>query len=116
MAAKAVFIVTRTGLGITADGDAAFGSDMLDKLFHTLESPAHRPHAICFYTEGAKVTCAGSPHLVGLKLLEGLGVQLITCQTCLDYYGLTDRLAVGQMGGMVDIVTLMTDADRVVTV
>jgi sulfur relay (sulfurtransferase) complex TusBCD TusD component (DsrE family) len=116
MAGKTVFIVTRTGLGATAASDAAFGSDMLDKLLHTLESPTHRPHAICFYTEGAKVTCTGSPHLVGLKLLEGLGVQLVTCQTCLDYYGLADQLAVGQAGGMVDIVACMTAAARVVTV
>ena len=116
MTGKTVVIVTRTGLGTTAAADAAFGSDMLDKLFHTFESPTHRPHAICFYTEGAKVTCTGSPHLVGLKLLAGLGVQLITCQTCLDYYRLTDQLAVGQSGGMVDIVAQVADADRVVTV
>jgi hypothetical protein len=116
MADKTVYLVTGTGLGTTGAGDAQFGSDMLDKLFHSLESPSRRPLAICFYTEGVRVTCAESPHLVGLKLLEGLGVQLITCQTCLDYYGLTERLSVGQVGSMVDIVAQMTDADRVITV
>ncbi|OHB80679.1 MAG: hypothetical protein A2W31_12790 [Planctomycetes bacterium RBG_16_64_10] len=116
MADKTVILVTRTGLGTTGPADQAFGSDMLDKFLHAVEAKAPKPYAICFYTEGVKVTCAGSPHLIGLGLLERMGVRLVTCQTCLNYYELADQLAVGQSAGMVEIVALMAEADKVITI
>lgn len=116
MSKKTVILVTRAGLGKTTKGDEAFGSEMLDKFFHTLESQPLKPHAICFYTEGARVACEGSPHLLGLGLLAGLGVRLVTCRTCLEHYGLAAELAVGEAGGMVEIVSLLNEADTVITV
>jgi len=116
MESRTVILVTKTVLGAVAPGDENFGAEMLDKFLHTLESRTDRPFAICFYTEGAKVACEGSPHLLTLKLLEGLGVRLVTCQTCLHHYGLADQVAVGGTGGMVEIVGLIESASKVVTV
>jgi hypothetical protein len=113
---KSVILITKTGLGTVSPGDEQFGTEMLDKFFHTLESRERKPDAICFYTEGAKVVCEGSPHVLTLKLLEGLGVRLVTCQTCLQYYGVADQVAVGGTGGMAEIVELIESADNVVTV
>ena len=113
---KSVILVTKTSLGTVSPGDESFGAEMLDKFFHTLESRDDKPDAICFYTEGAKVVCEGSPHILTLKLLEGLGVRLVTCQTCLQYYGIADQVAVGGTGGMAEIVELIENAGNVVTV
>ena len=113
---RTVILVTRQGLGTTLADDADFGVEMLDKFFHTLETRAEKPHAICFYTEGVKLLADDSPVVLGLKLLESLGVQIIACQSCLNRYGLLSRLAVGQIGGMPDIVQLMGEADKVITV
>ena len=113
---NSVILVTKTTLGSVSAGDEAFGAEMLDKFFHTLESREQKPDAICFYTEGAKVVCEGSPHILSLKLLEGLGVRLVTCQTCLQYYGAADQVAVGGTGGMAEIVELIENAGNVVTV
>lgn len=72
------------------------------------------PRAICFYTDGVKLVCEGSPLLEPLRALEEKGVRLIVCQTCLNSFGLTDRVRVGIVGGMADILTAMWAADTVI--
>ena len=111
-----VFVVTRHGLGTTGPGDEAFGVTMLEKFLHTLEKRPDKPRAICFYTEGVRCVVKDSPLLLGLQLLEGMGVRIVSCGTCLENYDLADQVAVGEVGGMDDIVLLMASAGRVVTV
>jgi len=116
MARKTLVLVTRSGLGSVSEADHAFGVEMFDKLVHTFESASEKPWAMAFYTEGVKLAVEGSPAILGLKLLEGLGVRLLLCQSCLQKFGLMDRVAAGTIGSMKDIVALMSEADKVVTV
>lgn len=111
-----VILVTKPQLGTVAAEDAEFGAEMLDKFFHTLESRKERPEAICFYTEGVKALAKGSVLETGLRLLHGLGVKLIACGSCVQRYGLADQLAVGDVKGMPDIVELISQAEKVVTI
>ena len=113
---KLVLLVTREGLGQVDPADRPFGLEMFDRFLHALESQAVKPQAICFYTEGVKLICNGSPALLGLRILHGQGVRLVACRTCLEHYGLSDKVAVGEVGGMNDIAGLLTQADSVVTV
>ena len=114
--ANLVLLVTREGLGQVDPADRPFGLEMFDRFLHALESQAVKPQAICFYTEGVKLVCNGSPALLGLRILHGQGVRLVACRTCLEHYGLSDKVAVGEAGGMNDIAGLLTQADSVVTV
>jgi peroxiredoxin family protein len=50
-----------------------------------------------------------------LSALESRGVRLILCQTCLNTYDLDDKVRVGLVGGMADIMTAMSQADSVIT-
>ena len=113
---KLDLLVTREGLGQVDPADRPFGLEMFDRFLHALESQAVKPHAICFYTDGVKLVCNGSPALLGLRILHGQGVRLVACRTCLEHFGLSDKVAVGDAGGMNDIVGLLTEADSVVTV
>jgi hypothetical protein len=72
------------------------------------------PKIICFYTDGVKLACEGSPVLEELALLEQKGVRLILCQTCLNTFKLIDQVRVGIVGGMADIITAMWHADKVI--
>ena len=72
------------------------------------------PEAICFYTDGVKLVCEGSPILAELLALEAQGVHLVICQTCLDTLGLADQVRCGVVGGMTDIITAMWRADTVI--
>lgn len=116
MSRKTVVLITREGLGCVAPEDYVFGLEMMEKFLHTLESQAEKPQAICFYTEGVKLVCQGSEVLPSLQLLAGMGVKLVACQTCLDYYRLSEKVAVGGTGGMKEIQALLLEADSVLTV
>ncbi len=111
----AAIVVTKTGLGTTAAGDAAFGVEMLDKMFHTLERMADKPAVVCFYTEGVKLLAPDSPLALSVRLLERLGIRLLACQSCLEYYGITEIVA-GERRGMVEILEALAAATKVITV
>jgi sulfur relay (sulfurtransferase) complex TusBCD TusD component (DsrE family) len=109
-----VLIFNNNGIGQTSEQAL---KDKLTKTFLTLalQNPS-LPRAICFYTDGVKMACEGSPVLDELRSLEDKGVRLVLCQTCLDYFGLKDKVQVGIIGGMGDIITTMWQADSVITV
>jgi DsrE/DsrF/DsrH-like protein len=60
--------------------------------------------------------CKGSSALQSLSFLQGMGVRIVTCKTCLDYFRLVDQVAVGEVGNMNDVVKLLLEADKVITV
>ena len=74
------------------------------------------PAAICFYTEGVRLAVEGSPVLPQLRELEERGVRLILCTTCLNFYGLMEKIRVGIVGGMADILEAQMKADKVITI
>ena len=116
MERNVVVLVRQEGLGIVADADAQFGLAMFDRFLHALESQAVKPQAICFYTEGVKLVCQGSKAVFGLKMMQGLGVRLFSCRTCLEFYGLQDKVVAGEICTMAEIARLLLEADLVVTV
>ena len=67
-----------------------------------------------FYNSGARVTCEGSASLEDLRNLADVGVEILTCGTCLDHYGLTDKLAVGEVTNIYVIAQKLTGASVVV--
>ena len=112
---KSVVVVFKTnGMGISDDQPL---KEKLAKTFltltHQMDTP---PEVICFYTDGVKLACEGSPVLAELAALEEKGVRLILCQTCLNAYKLNDQVRVGIVGGMGDIITAMWQADNVITI
>jgi len=73
------------------------------------------PAKILLYTDGVKLACKGSPVLDNLRKIEEHGVELILCSTCLDYFGLTDQVDVGIVGGMTDIIEAMQKTEKVIS-
>ena len=65
------------------------------------------PKTMLFYNGGATLTTEGSDSLDDLKSLEAQGVTIKTCGTCLNYYGLTEKIKVGEVTNMYDIVETM---------
>jgi len=108
-----IILVTNNGMG---QADLALQHKLATKYFELLIQNANLPAAICFYTEGVKLTVTGSPVVEQLKRLEAKGVRLIICSTCLDFYGLSDQTQVGIVGGMGDIIEAQTKASKVITI
>ncbi len=114
MSKKVIVLVCQEGLGNVSIEDREFSREMFDKFLHALESQPLKPEAICLYTEGVKLACEGSPLLFSLRLIEKMGVRLLICSSCLEYYGLKQKVAVGEVAGMKDIVRHMMEADTVI--
>ena len=72
------------------------------------------PDKMIFYNGGAKLTVRGSECLEDLKALAEQGVEIMTCGTCLDYYGIKDKLAVGSVTNMYSIVETLQSAVNVI--
>ena len=72
------------------------------------------PEQMLFYNGGAVLTCEGADTLEDPKNLEAQGVEILTCGTCLDYYGLKEKLQVGSVTNMYAIVEAMNRADKII--
>ena len=113
-AAKAgsqVFLMTRDTLG---HGSEELGAVLMKSFFFTMTELEPPPRAVLFLNGGVRLTLRGSPVLEHIRNLEGRGVEIISCGTCLDYFGLKDELAAGSIGNMYTIMELLT-ADKAIT-
>ena len=110
--ADTVLLITREGMG---SAEAALQQKLLDTYLRLLVENGSLPAVICFYTDGVKLVVEGSPFLERLSKIEKAGVRLIVCSTCLNYFGLTEKVRVGFIGGMPDILEAQTKAGKVIT-
>ena len=95
-------------------GAEELGKTLLKAFAFALTQQDSLPKTVLFYNGGASLTCEGSPMLEDLKALEAQGVEIMTCGTCLNFYGLTEKLAVGSVTNMYTIVEKLTQAGNVV--
>ena len=110
---KIVFIFTSYGMGQTDDANLKI--TLAKKFLALIAQHNPRPAQICFYTDGVKLTVEGSPVLDELVALQEKGVELVVCSTCVDTFGLRDKVRAGVIGGMPDIITAITQADNAIT-
>jgi intracellular sulfur oxidation DsrE/DsrF family protein len=110
---ETVILVTREGMGST---DQALQHKLFDTYLRLLIENATLPAAICFYADGVKLVVEGSPLLNRLREIEQRGVRLIICSTCLGYFELTDKVQVGIVGGMGDIIEAQVRAAKVISI
>ena len=99
---------------VMGGGDEKLGKALMKAFVFALTRQDQLPETILCYNTGAYLTCEGADTLEDLKSLEAEGVSILTCGTCLDFYGIKDRLAVGSVTNMYDIVERMEQAKTIV--
>jgi selenium metabolism protein YedF len=107
-------IVVAVGADHMGEGDNELGHILIKGFLFALTTQERLPDVALFFNGGAKLTCEGSESLEDLKKLEKQGVEILTCGTCLDFYHLTDKLAVGGVTNMYDIVERQMNAARII--
>jgi sulfur relay (sulfurtransferase) complex TusBCD TusD component (DsrE family) len=107
-----VILVPNNGMG---NGPEGLQITLIDKYLGLLNQQTELPAAICFYTEGVRLVVEGSPLIDKLKVLEEKDVRLIVCSTCLNYFGLIEKVKIGIVGGMGDILEAQWKAGKVIT-
>ena len=99
---------------VMGTGEAKLGTSLMKAFVFALTKQDQLPDTILCYNTGAYLTCEGVDTLEDLKLLESEGVTILTCGTCLDFYGLKEKLAVGGVTNMYDIVERMENAAQII--
>ena len=99
----------KMGVGIDELGDV-----LMKGFIYTLTEMDIMPTTVLLYNGGAKLTVEGAPTLADFKILEEAGVEILTCGTCLNYYNLGDKLAVGEVTNMYTIMERLQGADKVI--
>lgn len=106
--------VAAIGSDRMGDGSDELGHILMKSFIFAVTQLDVLPDKMLFYNGGAKLTIEGSESLNDLKALEEQGVEIMTCGTCLDYYGIKDKLAVGSVTNMYSIVETLQGAMSVI--
>lgn len=99
---------------VMGGGDEKLGKTLMKAFVFALTKQDVLPDTILCYNSGAYLTCEGSDSLDDFRELEAEGVNIMTCGTCLDFYGIKDTLAVGTVTNMYDIVETMEKAKLII--
>jgi selenium metabolism protein YedF len=97
-------------------GDDELGAKLMVNFLKTLKEMGPDLWRLVFVNDGVKMTVEGSDVLPVLKDLEGDGVHILVCGTCLNHFNLLEKKKVGETTNMLDIVTAMQLADSVINI
>jgi selenium metabolism protein YedF len=109
MSSKVVLIQGET-LG---RGNDELGMTIMSNFLRLLVESPDKPATLIFWNTGVKLVCKGSWALAHLKKLEEQGVEILACRTCLDFFELTDKLAVGKPTTMPESIKSILTTDMV---
>jgi selenium metabolism protein YedF len=107
-----VYLITKDTLG---SGNEDLGRILMKSFMYTMVESGKTPRAMLFINSGVQLTVEGSPVLEHLKTLAGQGTQVLSCGTCLDFFQLKEKLAVGEVTNMYNILAEMSGSAKTVT-
>lgn len=96
------------------NGDDELGKILMKGFIFALTQMDDLPNTVILYNGGAFLSTEDSQSLEDLKNLEKCGVEIMTCGTCLNHYGIADKLQVGTVSNMYAIAESMTKADKII--
>ena len=105
---KGMVVVLSSNL--MGQGDEILGKLLMKGFVYALTEQDSLPETILLYNSGAYLSCEGSDNVEDLRNLEAQGVEILTCGTCLNHYGLGDKLKVRSVTNMYEIAERMTGA------
>ncbi|WP_300350607.1 sulfurtransferase-like selenium metabolism protein YedF [Clostridium sp.] len=106
-----VIVVTSDKFG---EGNDELGTLLMKGYIYTLSENDNIPKELIFLNGGVKLTVKNSAVLESLQNLEKRGVKILSCGTCLDFYGIKEELAIGEISNMYTIVESMNNAKKVI--
>ncbi len=106
-----VLLITSDTVGRGSD---ELGGILMRALMHTFLETEPKPNIIILMNNGVKLSVNGSPVIDDLKALSEKGVEILVCGTCLNYFGLTNDVKVGQISNAYTIAESLLQAERVV--
>lgn len=108
-----VIIITSDKFGT---GDDKLGAALMKSYIYALTESDVKPKSLLFLNSGVKLTTEGSDVIDSLKSLEGAGVEIMSCGTCLDFYNLKEKLEAGTVTNMYTIVEKMNGSSNTIKI
>jgi selenium metabolism protein YedF len=108
---KVVVYINSHLLGI---GDEVLGSFLMKAFLKTLFDLERRPDRLILINSGVQLASEDSEVLETFKALSEKGTEIVSCGTCIDFYGLKEKVRVGAISNMYDIIQSLLEADRVI--
>ena len=102
------------GNNVMGSGNDELGATLMKGFIYAVSQLEELPNTMLFYNGGVKLTTEGSASLEDLKSLQAQGVEILSCGTCLNFYGLSEKLAVGEVTNMYAIVEKLNGASHIV--
>lgn len=96
-------------------GDDKLGKILIRAFFPTLFEIKPQPNKIIFMNSGVKLTVEGSEVIDSLRMIEEEGMEILVCGTCLDFFNLKDKIKVGHISNMFEIVDSLLNSDKILT-
>ena len=103
-------LIQSEGLG---SGDDKLGKLLMANFLRLLADREDKPRTITFWNAGVNLVCKGSQVLEHVSKLESLGVEILACTTCLEYFDMMDKLSVGKPTTMMKSIESMLDGEFV---
>lgn len=104
------------GKDFVGDGDHELGYNLMKMAIYTLNQAEVAPMNLLFMNAGVKLLCGDEAQIIdSVKEMMDKGTDVLVCGTCLNYYGITDDLKVGEVSNMYDILERMHESAKVIT-
>lgn len=110
---RKVVVVNSERMG---QGETELTTLLMGNFLRTLVSSENKPQYLIFYASGVKLVSEGSAHVETLTSLENLGVEILSCSTCLNYYGFADKVKVGKKSNMKEIAEVLLKSEGTITI
>jgi selenium metabolism protein YedF len=114
LAQKTEKVVVYINSNLMGVGEEALGAILMRSFLKTLLDLKPIPSKLIFVNSGVRLTTEGSEVLESLKAISEKGAEILSCGTCLDFYGLKEKLRVGIISNMYDIAQSLLEADRLI--
>lgn len=105
------------GKDYVGEGDYKLGNSLAKMMLYTLAEGDDLPKSIIFMNSGVKIPTSNQLDVIkSLSILEEKGVEVLVCGTCLNYYGLTDKVKAGTISNMYEILEKMKSSQKVISI
>jgi len=112
----------KSGVGVAigrdtmGEGAEELGKILIKGFIYSLTELPNPPEFVAFYNSGAFLTSEDANTIDDLKTLVEKGTEIITCGTCVNYYELKEKLAVGVIMNTYEIAEKMATIASVINI
>ena len=98
------------------EGDEELGKILIKAFINSLTELPTPPKSVIFVNTGVLLASDGANTIDDLKKLEQSGTTILSCGICVEYYGIQDKIAVGSVAFMSDVIEIMASAGNIISI